>query len=61
MTLKSRLLAEKKKTFLHLVPPYRNISYTCLFVYLNFPPVSEIFQCLNAIVFIPMLFRNISK
>ena len=45
----------KKVTFLHLLPPYHNISYTCLFVYLNFLPFSEIFQCLNAIVFIPML------
>ena len=51
----------KKMTFLHLVPPYYNISYTCLFVYLNFPPFSEIFQCLNAIVFIHMLLRNISN
>ena len=43
-----------------LALPY-NISYKCLFVYINFPPFSEILQCLNAIVFIPMLLRNISN
>ena len=37
MTL-SRHLAEKNVLFLHLEPPYYNISHTCLFIYLNFPP-----------------------
>ena len=34
----SRHLDEKSVSFLHLEPPYHNISHTCLFVYLNFLP-----------------------
>ena len=58
MTL-SRHLAGKKLSFLHLEPPYHNISHTCLFVYLNFPHLLEILQCLNAIVFKPMLYSKL--